>query len=284
MADRVKALTQWARVFAADVALSHNSYGQIVAARMLRLGVVTAMDYEGQPANHLGFRLADRILLPEALRGSAVETQGATPRRARFYRGFKEELYLGDFRADPAVLMEVGVDSDRRPLVVVRTPPSRASYHQFGNPMFAEVIALLGRDTSARCVALVRHDEQRAAIASLGLSNVTIPERAVDSRSLMYHADLFVGAGGTMTREAALMGVPTYSVFAGDQPAVDRQLEEQGCLRRLRSADELLPITTRTGDPKPVFELRAQSARLVEIFVDAVTTCKRRHRHAVRGR
>jgi len=38
--------------------LSHNSYSQIVAARLLRIPVVTAMDFEHQPANHLAFRLA----------------------------------------------------------------------------------------------------------------------------------------------------------------------------------------------------------------------------------
>ena len=44
----------------------------------------------------------------------------------------------------------------------------------------------------------------------------------------MYAADLVIGAGGTMTREAALLGVPTFSVFAGKSPAVDRALEAQG--------------------------------------------------------
>src|ERR1700716_1418210 len=67
IADRVRALARWARRLRPDVALSHNSYAQIVAARTLRIPAVTAMDYEHQPANHLGFRLARRILLPEVL-------------------------------------------------------------------------------------------------------------------------------------------------------------------------------------------------------------------------
>lgn len=270
MGARVHDLRRWARGFAPDVALSHNSYGQILAARSLGLRVVTAMDYEGQPANHLAFRLAHTVLMPEALRGSGVAAQGAREGRARFYPGFKEELYLGDFRHDPGVAGSLVPSRNGSPLVVIRTPPSRAAYHRFGNPLFAAALERLGR-AGAHCVALVRHAEQRTAIEALELKNVVVPDRAVDSRSLIYEADLVVGAGGTMTREAALMSVPTYSVFAGEQPAVDRELERRGMLRRLRQADELLPLRRRTDAPRPLAALRDRAEELVEVFIDAVT-------------
>jgi predicted glycosyltransferase len=269
MMARIPPLRRWAQSFGAEVALSHNSYTQIVAARVLGLPVVTAMDYEGQPANHLAFRLANVILMPEALRRSAARRQGATDRRTRFYSGFKEEIYLGDFEPDPTVLASIGVEPDGRPLVVARTPPSRAAYHQFGNPMFGEAIEALGNEPEVRTVILARHPEQREAIQALNLSNLVVPDHAIDSRSLMYHADLVLGAGGTMTREAALMGVPTYSVFAGKPPAVDRELEQQGELRHLQSPDQLFPIRPRGAARRPVGDLRAQSARLVGMFVDA---------------
>jgi predicted glycosyltransferase len=269
---RIPPLRRWAQAFRPDVALSHNSYAQIVAARVLRVPVVTAMDYEGQPANHLAFRLADVILLPEALRRSAVRKQGASDRRARFYRGFKEEIYLGDFEPDPDVLLRIGIEPSDRPLVVARTPPSDAAYHRFGNPLFEEALQTLGADQNARTVVLARHREQRAAIRALNLRNLVVPEHAVDSRSLMHRADLVVGAGGTMTREAALMGIPTYSVFAGEQPAVDRELERAGALRRLRRADDLVPLTAKNAAARSTAELRARSASLVESFIETALT------------
>jgi predicted glycosyltransferase len=268
MIARIPLLRRWAQGFRPDVALSHNSYAQIVAARVLGLPVVTAMDYEGQPANHIGFRLADVILMPEALRDSSVRKQGATDRRTRFYPGFKEEIYLGDFEPDPTVSASIGVEPNGQPLVVARTPPSRAAYHQFGNPLFGEAIEALGNDADARTVVLTRHPEQREAIQALDLTNVFVPEHAIDSRSLMYQADLVVGAGGTMTREAALMGVPTYSVFAGEQPAVDRELERRGALRRLRRVDELFPLS-RPADGHRSLDLCKRADSLVKFFVDA---------------
>src|SRR5687768_10772166 len=64
LASRSWDLAQWARKRRFDLALSHNSYAQIVAARALRLTTVTLMDYEHQPANHLAFRLSSRIIVP----------------------------------------------------------------------------------------------------------------------------------------------------------------------------------------------------------------------------
>ena len=54
-----------------DVALSHNSYAQILAARALRMPVLTAMDFEHQPANHVAFRAADTDPGPGRAAGAA---------------------------------------------------------------------------------------------------------------------------------------------------------------------------------------------------------------------
>jgi predicted glycosyltransferase len=267
IAARVSELRRWAREFEPDVALSHNSYAQIVAAKTLGVRVVTAMDYEGQPANHLAFRLADTILMPDAIPSSAVRRQGATAPKLRHYNGLKEEIYLGDFEPDPGVLHSIGIERDGRALVVVRTPPSRAAYHRFGNPLFGEVIERLDGDPGVVAVVLTRHREQREAIRALASSKIVVPERAVDSRSLMYEADLVIGAGGTMTREAALMGVPTYSIFAGDQPAVDRELTRSKNLQYLSSIVELPFITCRDGSPESITSLRAKAMRSIDAIV-----------------
>src|ERR1044072_2515027 len=53
LGGRAWALAAWARQRRFDLAISHNSYSQIVAARLLGLKTITMMDYEHQPANHL---------------------------------------------------------------------------------------------------------------------------------------------------------------------------------------------------------------------------------------
>jgi predicted glycosyltransferase len=270
MLDRVRELVGWARRNRPDVALSHNSYGQAIAARVLRLPVVTAMDFEHQPANHLAFRAADRILLPEAIPLQSVRRQGASRRKVTRYPGLKEELYLADFAPDGSVLEALGIErTNGDALVVARTPPARAAYHRFGNPLFDECLRVLARQADVRTVVLPRHEEQRRALASLSGDNVVVPRETVDTRSLLREADLMVGAGGTMTREAALMGIPTYSVYAGSRPAVDRWLEGRGRLRTLTRAETLFEVPRRERPAAPLDELRARAAAIEDAFVEA---------------
>jgi uncharacterized protein len=271
MAHRIRGLADWARRERPDLALSHNSYGQIVAARRLRIPAVTAMDFEHQPINHLAFRLATRVLLPRALEGTGVLRQGAAARKTRFYDGLKEEIYLADFEPNPGILSDLGLDDGPGSvLVVARTPPSRAIYHRLGNPLLFEALRAIGEQPDATCVVLVRHPEQRDAIEGLGVPNLFVPRRAVDSRSLMHAADLVLGAGGTMTREAALLGVPTLSLFAGQTPAVDLWLERRGALSRLRDTSRLVPVPPRSTEPHDLALLRDRGEALVEVFTQAI--------------
>jgi uncharacterized protein len=64
-------------------------------------------------------------------------------------------------------------------------------------------------------VALCRYPEQLRAVKAHYGSKYVVPEGTVDGRSLLERTDVFVGMGGTMTAEAALMGVPALSSFQG---------------------------------------------------------------------
>lgn len=284
VARRVHGLLRWAVRARPDVALSHNSYAQLLGARVLGIPSVTAMDYEHQPANHLAFRLADRILIPAALPRRLVRQQGASSGKTTSYAGLKEELYLGDFHYDPAVVDRAGVDRARTPtLVVTRPPPSGASYHNFANPVYADALRVLARQPAVCCVVLTRTAAQRDALVGLGLRDFLFPERALDARSLMYAADLVLGAGGTMTREAALLGVPTYTVFAGRRSAVDDALVDQGRLRRLHRAEDLAGVSSRSAAPVGLADLRTRGRGLIETFVEATLDAASRPRRRRRA-
>ena len=155
IAQRVHALRHWAKGRELDLALSHNSYAQVLAARSLGIRTITTMDYEYQSANHVAFRAADRVVLPEVFPSPIARRQGASARKTRRYQGLKEEIYLGDFEPNDEVLQELGIaERDGRALVVARTPPSGAAYHQFGNPQFERLIGQLQAREDCICVVL----------------------------------------------------------------------------------------------------------------------------------
>jgi uncharacterized protein len=267
LGQRIVDLRRWATRVRPDVALSHNSYAQIVAARSLRIPAVTAMDFEHQPANHVAFRLATTVLVPEVLPLDTIRRQGGAAAKVVRYSGLKEELYIGDFEPDRAILAKVGVDPRPRILAVARTPPTRALYHSSSNPLFEPALRTVCSQDGVVCVVLTRHPEQVAAIQQLALSNCLVPTAAIDSRSLVYAADVMIAAGGTMTREAALMGIPTWTLFAGTTPAVDVWLEDQKALRRLVRPDQLEDLSPREAEPRTPEELRGRAIALEDVFV-----------------
>ena len=97
-----------------------------------------------------------------------------------------------------------------------------------------------------------------------------MPDHAVDARSLLYAADLVIGAGGTMTREAALLGVPTFSVFAGKSPAVDQALQDRGRLQQLTQPDQVAAVAKRPDEPEPLADVRARGKLIIDVFLDAL--------------
>jgi uncharacterized protein len=243
---RAWALKGWARGRGVALAVSHNSYAQIVAARALGIRTVTLMDYEHQPANHLAFRLATRVVVPRAFPAAALRRCGASARKVRRYDGTKEDVYLADFVPDPHFnrqLRALGIDADDL-LVVVRPPAREALYHRFENELFDELLERLRAQPRVKVLLLARTRAQRELYASRESANFILPRAALDGANLLAAADLVISAGGTMNREAAALGVPAATIYAGRWAAVDEELVREGRLRRIGTRAELdeLPL------------------------------------------
>jgi uncharacterized protein len=274
VAGRAAALARFGRGRGIDVAVSHNSYAQSVAARALRIPCVTAMDYEYQPANHIAFRFADRVVVPRDFPGRMLRLEGARPRKVLRYEGFKEEVYLHRFRPDPTVLDELGLARDET-FFVARPSPAGAAYHQFENPAFDRALAqVLGRERT-RVVLLPRRPEDVREYAGIPPERQIVPRRAVDTRSLLHYATALLGAGGTMNREAALLGTPVFGMYAGRLAALDRRLIREGRLRPLADDPaqfeaELSELANRSATREPPRLTRHVLDRFLEAILSPV--------------
>lgn len=222
-----------------DIAIGHGSNDVSVAAATLRIPSSTMFDYEWAAVqHHVNCRLARAVVVPDAIPPERLRPYGAEG-KLRPYQGLKEEYYLADFDPDPAILTELALD-ERRPIVVVRTPPEVSLYHRFANDLFAEVLARARAAAEAdgvQVVVLPRTAAQRAECG--GVPGFVVPPHAIDAQSLIAHADLVISAGGTMNREAVALGTPVYTTFEGRLGAVDERLIAEGRLRKLARAEDL---------------------------------------------
>lgn len=267
LVGRAAALRKWARDRGFDLAISHNSYAQIAAAAALGIKTITLMDYEHQPANHLAFRLASRVIVPRAFPAAELRRFGASLRKVKRYDGTKEDVYLADFAPDAAfadTLCALGVASEDV-LVVARPPAREALYHRFENELFDELLVNLSSRHDVKIILLPRTNAQRAEFETRKL-NVIMPRAALDGANLIAAADLVISAGGTMNREAAALGVPAVSVYAGKWAAIDEELVKEGRLQRLGSRDDIESLTVRKksrANPREARDVKAEITRLI---------------------
>jgi predicted glycosyltransferase len=229
--ERAWQLVRFARAQRFDLAVSHNSYAQALAAFVLHIPFVTLMDYEHQPANHICFRLARTVIVPEPFPAWALRNYGALPQRTVHYQGLKEQVYLSDFTPQEDYLDSIGIPSDRT-IVVIRPPTPWALYHRFDNPLFEQVLDYVAREPETFGVILQRTTPTQTTNARQYI-NMWVPPTALDGPNLIYHADLVISGAGTMNREAAILGTPAYSIFKGKLAAVDRYLIEQGRMKHI---------------------------------------------------
>jgi predicted glycosyltransferase len=274
-AQRLPAMIRFGRGRRFDAALAHGSTDLPPACRALGIPNTTMFDYEWAAAqHHWNCRLASRVLVPEAIPPERLARYGARPPKLVRYPGLKEEYYLSEFEPDESVLEELGVDPGNV-VAVVRTAPSYALYLGGSeNPLLPRVLRRLTASGSARTIVLARTDEQRAQIRALGLERVVVPERAVDGRSLVALADVLVSAGGTMNREAAVLGTPVWSLFEGRLGAVDEELAREGRLRLLRTPDDVVLVKKAPGGWRE--RVRRDPAHLLRLALPWVASDGRR--------
>lgn len=269
---RAAALVKTMRNWQADVSFGHGSRALPIASRMLGVPSVTMYDYEWVNARLFNW-FCKKILLPEAISADRCRAAGISTAKAVPYPGFKEELYLGGREFDGGVADDLGLrrDSVR---VLLRPPATTAHYH---NPeadgILDSILARLAEDPAVQLVFLPRTPDQRELPARHGISEVIIPAKVYDGPSLVACMDMVISGGGTMTREAAIMGIPSYSFFRGRSGMVDEALAAAGKLTLIETpgavADRLL-VSRNTGtvsQPDPT--------RLVNFVCEAIESAAR---------
>lgn len=234
-----------------SVAVSHGSRSLVLAARWLKMPVLTMYDYEFTETK-LFNRFSTRVLVPDAIPDSVLDNIGLEANKRNKYPGIKEELYIRYFKPDPDFRARFLLDHARdttKVLVTLRPPAATANYHSDkSDVLFDDLLHLLLSAEHVTTVIVPRTHEQTRSIAnriasvSGGGERCILLDAAIDGSQLTYASDLLISGGGTMNREAALLGVPVYSIFAGRQGALDRRMEDEGKIVFIRDARDLSKI------------------------------------------
>ena len=175
---------------------------------------------------------------------------GAARHRIVTYRALDPAAWLKRHKPDSRILDQLGLDS-KRPVVVLRTEEAFASYlmgrSSDSKPVVGPVIAnLLRKNRELQLIVSTRYGQQAPVLRRRFGRRVIVLDQIIDAASLLARTDVFIGSGGTMTVEAALLGVPAISCFPGPKPLYIKYLETKELVRTIKSpkkiATEVLEI------------------------------------------
>ena len=234
-----------------DLAVSHGSRTQLIAATILRIPTFIITDYEY--AKSVAFAHPTWVMVPEVIPDSALDWDEVPVFK---YPGIKEDVYVPGFKPDSAIREQLDISMDSL-LVTIRPPATEAHYHSHkSQELFEAVVEYLVEKPNVQIVILPRNKKQEGYIRDTWRSLIqsqilTIPDHAIDGLNLIWFSDLVISGGGTMNREAAALGVPVYSIFRSKIGAVDQYLSDSGRLVLLESiADFPTKIVLAQRDKK----------------------------------
>jgi len=247
-----------------DIAISHGSVDLCRVAFGLGKPIITTADTPYADAVHrLTLPLTRYIVASEAIPKNTLQHYNLDARVVPF-NGVDEVAWIKNFK--PTTEYSFG-----RPLIVFRQLEEKAAYAK-DKP---DSLALAKKLTKIGEVVFLSRYERK------DIKGVIVPKSFVDSASLVAKADLFVGVGGTITREAALQGTPAIIINLFQQQYVNDLLIEQGFPIYKTDLQDVLKIAEKhIGKRKDVSRMLANLENPVDTIVDIVDEVRRGHEKA----
>ena len=207
------------------------SSGSVEASRIsYGLGIphILISDTPHSPVNRLVAPISEKVLTPWIISDNEWIDAGAHPKKIRHYRALDPCFWLKDFKPSKDQLKEFGLKEDE--YILLRMPETMASYLRMRDERFLNFIENLVKILDGlRLVILCRYPEQLRIIhGSFEDERILAIDRPIFGQSLIYYSSIFIGGGGTMTQEAALLGVPTVSIYPKELPTAVKFLVENG--------------------------------------------------------
>ena len=218
---RILQLCKFLRKCMPDVAISQSSFHSPLVARLLGLRSIYMNDNEHAVGNIPSFLFADTIMIPEYLDRSRVRRQGARDHKIIQYPGVKEGIYLWNLSDLKGKKQGTPLNRDGG-AVYVRPEPRTAQYYR-GSLNFMDTF-LIELKERVKVTLLPRDEVQATHYRKSEFKGIIVSEKPMGLAEIAPDCSLFVGAGGTMTREMAVLGIPTISVYQSELLDVDMHL------------------------------------------------------------
>jgi uncharacterized protein len=276
-ANRIMKLTDIVKAFEPEVSISFSSPEACRVAFGLGIKNIGFNDSPHADAvAKLSLPLLDLLLCPWIIPNSSWIKYGVQRRNIIKYRALDPVAWLHKrstpFSSEPNPCNHR--DHDDKKTVLIRMEEAQASYIVDKNfidstiDMIDRIIKNLS-EVANFCI-LCRYEDQRKEISARYLDKAKVISNVIDGATLISQSDIFIGAGGTMTTEAALLGKPTISI-APVSFYVENYLVSRGLAEKASSPKALEKITRKMATDQHYSQKQLKRAtRAIEKMEDPI--------------
>ncbi len=253
-----------------DLAISHGSRSQILAAKILGIPAISLDDYE--KSNQFLVRFTCKTLVPCVINKS---NWGRYQKKIEHYPGLKEHIYLFNYNFDETIFEKLKLD--RSSIIILLRPeaPTSHYYNRKSTRLLWLILRYISKSPNVSVIFLPRNKRQQNEVSrffNIKKIKYLIPKSEDFGFEIITTADLVIGGGGTMLREAACLGIPAYSYFSGLWGDVDNYLLSIGRLIKIENRQDIekIKIIKRNNKLTPVHsEAKKYIIKYIENFLYA---------------
>ena len=248
-----------------SLSISHGSRSQAIASFMMGVPQIFLEDYE-HSFNGL-HRLVNFILTPFPIK---KEAWGKNINKVVHYPGLKEELYL--WNEKNLIQNNLEIIRDNKLNIIFRPEGYNTHYSSKKSQYLQEeFINLFAKNNNIHIILISRDKiQEKIIIETFKKLNISysIPKGIINGPALISKCDAVVGGGGTMTREACVLNIPSYSFFGGTKGDVDKYLESKNLLNYINEIDDIRNINFEKRKNSNIESIRDEAFVFVKNFIE----------------
>ena len=210
--DRIEKLSKKIKRFEPDIVIS---FGSPEAARIsFGLGIKHVMFCDSPHANavmKLTLPLIQKLLIPSVIPKEEFSKFGINQKDIVQYKAI-----------DAVVTMQRKIDENikspfednHKKNILIRVEEEQAAYTSKSSKIIPIIKKIVNDHKDENIVVLGRYSKQISNLQKSIGRKAKVIKMSFDGKYLLNNTDVFIGSGGTMTAESALMGIPTISYNA----------------------------------------------------------------------
>ena len=210
--DRMKKLSKIIMTFSPDIAISFCSPE---AARIsFGLGIKHIAFCDSPHANavmRLTLPLIQKVLIPEVISKKEFSRYGIDVKNIMSYKAIDAAVTIKRKINQKEILP---FNNNKQKNILIRVEEEEASYTTKSSKIIPIIKKITNDYSDQNIVILGRYTKQIQNLQKLVGGKAKIIKMSFDGKHLLNNTDIFIGSGGTMTAESALMGIPTISYNA----------------------------------------------------------------------